>query len=66
MTKQPVNLSPMLSIFFQVMPKFNEVMADKTLTVGEAIDLMHHVAKVTVQEMGMADNVIATTQPKEE
>ena len=59
---KPLNVSPVLRVFFAVMPKINAALANKHVTVTEAIDLAADLAKKTASEMGISDNVIAVTE----
>ena len=58
---KPVNISPVMAVMFRCLPKINEVLSNKQVTVEEAIDIAAKIAKETAKEAGVADKVIAVT-----
>ncbi len=46
------------------MAAYQTAVADGDVTVEEAIDIMATAAKATAHQMGIADKVVATTQPE--
>ena len=63
---EPINLNPVIAVVLRTMPVINDALADKNVTVTEAIDIVATAAKETARQMGVQDNVIATTIPEEE
>ena len=58
---EPVNVSPVMTIFLSTLPRIQTALADKELTVSEAIDIVSALAHATARELGVADKVIAVT-----
>ena len=61
---KPINVSPIISVIFQIAPQISTALANKQLTVGEAIDLAAETAHAAAREAGIENTVIAVTKPK--
>ena len=62
----PVDLGPALRLYFAVLPKISEILTDQTVTVGEAIEVVHVIAKQWAAEAGVTDEVIALIEQPEQ
>ena len=58
---KPINLNPLVRLFFTAAPAVNTALQDGNITVSEAIDIAAATAKAAAHEAGIADKVIATT-----
>ena len=61
---KPVNISPVMSILLQSLPRLNTALADKQITVSDAIDLLAMTAQSTAREMGVADKPLFVVEDK--
>ena len=59
---KPINVSPIMRVFFATLPKLNTALANEKVSVNEAIDLAASIAKASAREMGIADNPVLVTE----
>lgn len=59
---EPINIAPAIRVALGVMPQLNQILTDKQVTVGEAIDLVADLARATAREAGVYDDVVVVTQ----
>ena len=63
---KPVNISPVVSVVFQSLPRIQVALADKQITVSDAIDIMAQIAQASAREAGVADKPLCVMKDKEE
>lgn len=57
----PVNISPLMRVFFAATIDINQKLSEGGVTVDEAIDIAAAIAKATAREMGVSDKPLAVT-----
>lgn len=62
---QPVNISPVMNVFFQSLPRVQLALADKQITVSDAIDIAAQIAQAAAREAGVADKPLCVMKDKE-
>ena len=56
----PINLGPVIAVLFRTAAQLDRKLADKEVTVTEAIDIAYTLALASAREAGISDRVIAT------